>query len=784
MSYLELQGRPLIEKQSSGLRKLTRFYKVDPAGATQATIESEAFITIGTADVEFTSAFLTGQALERRSEQGVVFTLTRVYQELADNALTATTEVGESTLFDGRRVTRTVYLCKASQAASLRPAIGGGVFQVEITKDGPVAKVTKFEVALTNSGFTYAQSDETRHNGALLLRTVRTLGQTVAPPSGYTEISSGTQQQDGYTIYSQTFAKGSGEISRQVDYSQSSDQGATGVTRTIIRHLTPTSTVSDPTALVGSVKVGEDKSDSDGYRLWTITYAKGTGLVVDGKDTREGGKLIVYSRVQLGSAPSAPSATIAGAVVLIADKVRKEAGFDVYERTWAEGSGTVSSSVETKEGGKLIVYRKTALGTAPSAPIATIAGTVTLIADSSRDSNGHTIYERTWAEGIGEISRDTRYSQSSDQGTTGATVITVRHLTAITTVINPISTPAGTVLISEAKQDQDGYRFWTATYAKGAGTVLTEVDTRNCGKLIIYHTVKLGSAPSAPAATIGGIVTAIKTNVREAEGYIAYDYAWAEGIGIIGERTQTRDGGLLLLNRDILVAPGTTDLTPYTPAGILLEKSYAELDGVRRWSATWIQKHDGTSPIAGTAVATASYVPFTYPGRAKYFSVAFTTGGYTSHTARDVFLSPPVQCLVLANVIITYQTSNAVGVLAYTLWNPTDWATLRARWIAWANSPRSKVEGLRGYRAVNSGASGTSGAGTDTSVLGDRVYATTDWEISLSGGPVDPGAVGANTWTLDARVDPEPAFIGYDGTRYYRRTVVEATIPAQAALPV
>jgi hypothetical protein len=275
-----------------------------------------------------------------------------------------------------------------------------------------------------------------------------------------------------------------------------------------------------------------------------------------------------------------------------------------------------------------------------------------------------------------------------------------------------------------------------------------------------------------------------------------------------------------------------------------------------------MQLADGTDPTSGPAVSSQAYVPFMYPGRAKVIAVPFTAFGYTFHRAYDLYLGPPVDALVLATTKISYQASNAVGSLANPLWNPTEWATVYASWIAWANAPRSKVEGLRGYRTqgwsvtgvastdvltLNAGSplhnlagsgyervyfssltggtglavntvyyvrdvsggtlklAATAGgaainfttditAGTlhliggtsiiatgDTSVLGDRVYYATDWQLKVSGGPADPGG---STWTLSARVDQEPAFIGYDGTKYYRLTTIEAAIPAQTALPV
>ncbi len=52
-------------------------------------------------------------------------------------------------------------------------------------------------------------------------------------------------------------------------------------------------------------------------------------------------------------------------------------------------------------------------------------------------------------------------------------------------------------------------------------------------------------------------------------------------------------------------------------------------------------------------------------------------------------------------------------------------------------------------------------------------------QLALSGGPSDPSGT---TVTLLAKI--EPAFVDFYGTQYYRRTIMYATIPTPAALPV
>ena len=523
----------------------------------------------------------------------------------------------------------------------------------QVEDDGTTRQIRR---TFINKGL-LQQTDETKNNGALLLKTFVYLNDAPVPnpPTGYTLVSQQTQNPSGLETTTYVYARGNGEVSRDIDYSSSGDQGTTGITRTVIRYLvTPGATVQ-PATLAGSVEVGRSFQDSDGHRIWTTTWAKGTG----------------------------------------------------------------------------------------------------------------------------EISRDVRYVQSLNQGTTGATVITIRHLTETSVNISPISTPVGTVLISEDKTNQDGYRVWTASYAKGgSGIVASTTDTQNGGKLVIYRRTAIGAVPTTPTATIGGTVIQINQASRNDSGYVIYDYSWAEGLGIVGERIQYRDGGLRLFNREIFLPQGSSDYSAYTPTGIEVDVGYTEADGVRRYSVTWMQSNAGGDPVS-SSLTYASKVAFTYPGRAKAYYNSFGSPSYTFHKAYDVFLSPPVQCLVDGTTNISYTTANGSPSPSYTLWNPTDWATMRAKWIGWSNSPRSKVEGLRGYIAVNGGEFGYSNTGYDMSVLGDRVYASTDFSIVLSGGPSDPAGQ-----YLTLSVEKVPAFTSPGGVQYYRVTEVTAYIPPQAPLPV
>lgn len=711
--------KPDVEVLPDGRIRITRYIAAGHGDRDY----SEVTESVGTADSGLATALLVKRGMAQINGKDAIVKTYEVRNASSETLVglpdVQYTESGQKTMvYDYIQMSSGTYT-PGTIGTTQAPGDATCILRTEQTEDDGTTR--QIRRVFINKGL-LQQVDETKNNGALLLKTFVYLNDAPVPnpPTGYTLISQRTENPNGLETTTYVYAKGDGQISQD---DTTSNNGA--LLRRTIRHITAPSAANPIATPSGYTLVEEAYQDSDGHRIWTASYAKGTG------------------------------------------EIAREIDYN--------NSGDQGTTGITRTTIRYLVV--------PSATVqpTTLAGSVE-IGRSFQDADGHRIWTTVWAKGTGEINRETRYTQSIDQGTTGATVITVRYLTAISVTVNPITTPAGTVLINEDKSDQDGYRVWTAIYAKGTGTVVTDVDIRNSGKLKVHHKVALGSAPTTPSVTIvGATMNVVSQNQRNDSGYIIYDYTWAEGLGIVSERIQYRDGGLRLLNRDIFLAQGSTNYTAYTPTyGIEVDVSYSEGEGIRRYSVTWIQSNDGTNPLTNPVLQFSSKVPFTYPGRAKAYYASFTSGAYTSHKAYDVFLSPPIQSLIDATTKIYYTSINTSPSPTYTLWNPTEWATMRAKYIGWSNSPRSRVEGLKGYIASNSGASGTSsGSGTDISVMGDRVYASTDWSITLSGGPSDPSGS-----TLTLNIEQVPAFTKTDGTQYYRVTEVYATIPAQPALPV
>lgn len=250
--------------------------------------------------------------------------------------------------------------------------------------------------------------------------------------------------------------------------------------------------------------------------------------------------------------------------------------------------------------------------------------------------------------------------------------------------------------------------------------------------------------------------------------------------GIVSRTVRLLDGGL----REETISAFYTRVAP--ASGIVVYDREENEDGYPVWTVTAMQSRTGGDPTSGTAESYTQLESFTYPGRAKLFTQTKTFGA-VDFNFTDLYLSNPISQLLDCTVTVSYSATNSIGTLANTLWNPEGWATLNAVYLV-ENSVgggRSKVQALDGY-VVAAPDSGNTQTITDASAAGEVAiffgsFLNTGFggTAVISGGPASPGG---STWTLKYSVTP--AFVGTDGTQYYRRTIVTCAVPAQPALPV
>lgn len=233
--------------------------------------------------------------------------------------------------------------------------------------------------------------EQIKNNGALSIKSITSVKSVPGTPSGYTLIGKPTQAPNGLPVYKYTFAKGNGVVSIDNEFRLSNDGGATGMTVITIRYISDPSTSDNPiSGPVGFVLVKITYEEQDGYKVWTGIYSNGTGLIIDSEESKNNGKLIIYSRTSINSSPDAPSASIGGSVVLISHSNRRDRfheGVIIYEASWAEGNGVIKENIRTRSDG-LREQTYVSLGTR-------VAPAGAVIEDDSEDIDGVTRYTVT-----------------------------------------------------------------------------------------------------------------------------------------------------------------------------------------------------------------------------------------------------------------------------------------------------------------------------------------------------------------------------------------------------
>ena len=219
--------------------------------------------------------------------------------------------------------------------------------------------------------------------------------------------------------------------------------------------------------------------------------------------------------------------------------------------------------------------------------------------------------------------------------------------------------------------------------------------------------------------------------------------------------------------------------------GPIISRSTENFLGLKQITVTTMQDKDGNSIVSPNPNLVHEYerlVDFKYPGKVSIDNEQDTTLGLTIQHYYYA-LQPPVTTKVKAKVSVFFQTEADILESDFTydsaqeLWNPTTWAFGKTRGLGTnfaltTARPISETKGFVGYTAVSpASASGTGGlAANAKAVEGNIIANLSSFSIEVSGGPGFPDG----KYVLD--VDLRPAFEDINGTVYYKKTIVTATV--------
>jgi len=584
---LRLTGRPKIERDTNGLRKITRTYVVQGSAVTEGNIENEVFLPFGTPDEEYdatitqdltngglsdsevTGAYLVQQAVSPGQSMNEAV-LTRVYQELEASGVPVL--VGKDQINRGAQDRLTLgrsYIVKNPYSAHYAE---GRVGVVAVDVDNGVGGLTNCLLGSITSKPTevYTEFNEIYYEDGILsesvdyrygqypdhkleLRTLRSVA-TPTPPSTtegpgsgpWFQIAekSGPGSQDfgqiGKTIQTVVFAKGYGLISKDAKVK---GKPPNTVEVTTIRYLTGENGVIPDSEIPNFTRrTVESKEEKEGYELHTIAgivVSTDNGVVDVSVDYKHGEKpahkLEVARAVSYGIPATSQNVldfvypggdtTTLGDYVLVEEREDTKDEFDVYTTTFARGFGTISDA--SKKVGLTTVTETVSLH--PSNPVLSrdISGN-----ELTRDVDQLDGYQKlrvtitTDQTGLVDLKTDYRHNRKL-------------KITTATQLGSVWNSPTYGAEISTRNHTYNIYPAITKSFALGEGIISSQY--RKSGQAIVVEYTSLHNNRPTPPDDV------LSHSIREVDGHFIMTYSVIdEDTDIIDIREEHKHFGALI----------------------------------------------------------------------------------------------------------------------------------------------------------------------------------------------------------------------------------------------
>jgi hypothetical protein len=401
-----------------------------------------------------------------------------------------------------------------------------------------------------------------------------------------------------------------------------------------------------------------------------------------------------------------------------------------------------------------------------------------VVGTSTIYSNGTTLY-------LGSLKiekTDAKWSLTEmwlEAGTLSETLDNVGSQKAkvIETIGNDPSTPSGYVLASQQESDFEGFQTNKFTFLK------SDVElSRTNDKVGSQLSITIEQFNGTPVTPDG--YSLANTQVSDVGGIPTKRYTFLKNNSILNTSTNSISDGVVEVSTTFFGTEGTT-------VGPVISRTTGDVEGIPTITVKTLQDNSGQS-ISGAGIISEfqQYVDFTYPGEVSIATDTDTVDGPVGEQPNYIFksywysLKPPVTRKVLANVSISFQADGNLGI-TYPLWSPEGWAKgrvdgLGTNFAVTTVQQTAQDKAFNQYTVVAGGDNsfaGTGGFGDTTGMIlveGTIILPLAAWSIEVSGGPGRPDG---NTYTIDAKLTP--AFAGADGTQYWKKTLVVATIPTR-----
>lgn len=512
-------GRPKIEKDSNGLRKITRKYVVTGAAVAAAidsdtslqTIESQVFLAFGTKDDEYkdltdqvlgagyssgtytedlgtsnTSAYLVAQTIEPAPEVSQAF-LTRVYQELESTPKPVQVDQDDVKVTDAGRITvQRKFIVKNDYIDHYDPT-RVGVDYLTVTHDGTARKCylggvqsdehevfteyveTFFEDAILSITIEYRNGLKPDHK--MEVRTVRAIAGAEAL-SNPDEVSSMIEK----------YGMGPGE----------------GTWYLVSQREGP-----------GSVNFGQS-----GKPVNTKVWAKGSGIVSLQQTHKHDGALEMVSIRSLreqSTVEDAGTASNGATFHRVSESMQESSGHQVFSDTYAAGKGRISVSTQTK--GKIDIVKETWVSE-PGGTHSSDLSNIFNVSVSKRDGfDIHSLSGTSHESGVINVSR--QYKNRGTDDVFDLEIVRVTKIGAMPTSadFDASGNGASFVLVAEGKDESGQFVTYTGTFAAGVGIMQT--GEKNTGKVTVKSYTSLNT--EFPSDTYDH-------SVSDRDGYVVRTY--------------------------------------------------------------------------------------------------------------------------------------------------------------------------------------------------------------------------------------------------------------------
>ena len=359
------------------------------------------------------------------------------------------------------------------------PSVPAGAFTKEALvrqEDGYLLYSTTYVSGKGEIG----RSTESKYGSVLSIVSVTSINEV--PSETGALINTSVQEGDYGTVYTYTYASGSGEIGSSVDTKYG---GKLTLTTKTSLNLVPTGT---------GATISSGLRETDYGTIYTYVFANGEGDIGENTDTKYGGKLTVTTKTSLNTVPTGTGVTISSG------STETDYG-TIHTYVFADGEGEIGESEDLKYDGTLSLITKVSLNQVPT-------NSGYLFKTDSRETDYGTIYTYTWADGKGEI------GESADERYQGKLKIkTITSLNEIPT------TPANFTSIGTSQDSGDFGIVYTYRYASGEGEISNTEQTRGDGSIVNSYTILGGTAPTPASGSY-----LMEESYDAADGYDIYTY--------------------------------------------------------------------------------------------------------------------------------------------------------------------------------------------------------------------------------------------------------------------